>query len=57
MYCYRRGDFELAIQLAGIGSMKEQAVAARANDTASKSQYVAFFTSKDCNPDGVIDNT
>jgi hypothetical protein len=56
MYCYRRGDFELAVQLEGIGGMKEQAVAARANDTASESQYVAFFTGEDCNPDGVIDN-
>lgn len=56
MYCYRRGDFELVVQLEGIGGMKEQAVAARANDTASESQYVAFFTGEDCNPDGVIDN-
>ncbi|KAH7090485.1 hypothetical protein FB567DRAFT_519972 [Paraphoma chrysanthemicola] len=56
MYCYKRGDFEVYIQLQGIGGMKEQAIAARANDTASESQYVAFFTTEDCNPDNVIDN-
>jgi hypothetical protein len=56
MECYKKGDFEIELQIAGIGGMKEQAIAAAAYDTASVSQIVAFFTSDDCNPDNAIDN-
>jgi hypothetical protein len=56
MDCYKRGDFEVELQIDGRGGMKEQAIAAMFNDTASASQYVVFFTVEDCNPDSVIDN-
>ncbi|KAH7346962.1 hypothetical protein BKA66DRAFT_433135, partial [Pyrenochaeta sp. MPI-SDFR-AT-0127] len=56
MECYKRGDFEVELQINNRGGMKEQAIAAAAKDTASASQYVVFFTTDDCNPDNVIDN-
>ncbi|KAF1851752.1 uncharacterized protein K460DRAFT_266846, partial [Cucurbitaria berberidis CBS 394.84] len=56
MDCYKRGDFEVELQLDNRGGMKEQAVGAVAKDAASASQYVVFFTTDDCNPENVIDN-
>jgi len=56
MECYKRGDFEIQLQIDGIGGMKEKAIAAMAGDAESASEYVVFFTSDDCNPDNVIDN-
>jgi hypothetical protein len=56
MECYKRGDFEIELQINNIGGVKELAIAAAIKDTASASQYVVFFTTDDCNPDNVIDN-
>lgn len=56
MDCHKRGEFEVQLQIDGIGGMKEQAIAAMAKDENSMSQYVVFFSSDDCNPDNAIDN-
>ena len=56
MECHLRGDFEVQLQIDGIGGWAEKAIAAQINDTASASQYVVFFTDEECNPDNVIDN-
>ncbi|KAF2824663.1 hypothetical protein CC86DRAFT_468002 [Ophiobolus disseminans] len=56
MDCYKRGDFEIDLQIGGRGGMKEQAISAGIKDSVAASQYVVFFSSDDCNPDNVIDN-
>ncbi|KAH8711915.1 hypothetical protein GQ44DRAFT_557977, partial [Phaeosphaeriaceae sp. PMI808] len=56
MECYKRGEFEIELEIDNIGGMKELAIAAMANDTASVSQYVVFFTSDGCEPSNIIDN-
>jgi hypothetical protein len=56
MECYKRGDFEVQLQIDGIGGVKELALAAAISDVASASQYVVFFKTEDCDPDNVIDN-
>jgi hypothetical protein len=56
MECYKRGEFEVQLQIDGIGGVKELALAASIDDVASASQYVVFFKTEDCDPDNVIDN-
>ncbi|KAH3942835.1 hypothetical protein HBI56_052210 [Parastagonospora nodorum] len=56
MECYKRGEFEVQLQIDGIGGIKELALAAAITDSKDASQYVVFFTTDDCNPDSVIDN-
>lgn len=56
MDCFKRGDFEIELKIKGIGGMKEKAIAAGAEDLASESQYVVFFTTEDCSPDSVIED-
>jgi hypothetical protein len=40
MECYKRGDFVVEAELNNRGGLREKAIAASANDTASESQYV-----------------
>jgi hypothetical protein len=54
--CYKRGDFEVDLQIQGVGGWEKKDIATMVNDTVSASQYVVFFTGEDCNPDSVIDN-
>lgn len=56
MECYKRGDFEVQLQIDGIGGIKELAIAASMQDIASMSQSVVFFTTDDCEPDNAIDD-
>jgi hypothetical protein len=40
MECYKRGDFVVEAELNNRGGLREKAIAASANDTASELQYV-----------------
>lgn len=55
--CFIRGDYENLMELDMNGGVVEMAVAASINDEASQSEYIAFFTSTDCNPDSLIEDT
>jgi hypothetical protein len=55
--CFIRGDYENLMELDMNGGIVEMAVAASIDDEASQSEYIAFFTSTDCNPDSLIEDT
>lgn len=56
MDCYKRGDFEVQLQIDGIGGIKELAIAASIQELSSASHSVVLFTSDDCEPDNAIDS-
>jgi hypothetical protein len=58
--CYKRGDFEIAYDQKSTtsnGGQREKAIAVTTDgDLITQSQYIAFFTSDDCEPKNAIDN-
>jgi hypothetical protein len=54
--CFVRGMEESLRELEGESVRVEVAVATQIDDVRSQSEFIAFFTSDDCDPDNIIED-